>query len=68
MVDEEAGGGVRLAFERYATGEYADFQIAELLRSEGYEPLAGARPGNVRSQQRGEPARVPTRCGLAETF
>lgn len=43
LVDEETAAGVRMAFERYATGEYADSQIVELLNSKGYAPPAGAR-------------------------
>lgn len=29
--------GLRLAFDEYATGQYSDHQIAQLLNSEGYQ-------------------------------
>jgi site-specific DNA recombinase len=43
VIDEKAAAGVRLAFERYATGEYADFEIGRLLTEEGHGPPEGAR-------------------------
>jgi len=36
--DEDEAEGVRLAFEKYATGVYSDSAIAELLNEAGYRP------------------------------
>lgn len=36
--DEHEAEGVRLAFEKYATGMYSDREIAELLNEAGYRP------------------------------
>jgi site-specific DNA recombinase len=44
--DEEAIPGVLLAFESYASGEYSDAGIAELLNMEGYKPSEGSRTGH----------------------
>jgi site-specific DNA recombinase len=37
-IDEEAARGVRMAFERYATGHYSDSDIAKMLNEAGYRP------------------------------
>ncbi|MFZ5915522.1 MAG: recombinase family protein [Chloroflexota bacterium] len=37
-VDENDAEGVRLAFQKYATGQYSDADIARLLNEAGYRP------------------------------
>lgn len=37
-IDENDAEGVRLAFEKYATGQYSDADVARLLNEAGYRP------------------------------
>ena len=43
VIIEEEAKVIRMAFEQYATGQYSDIEIAELLNQNGYKTRSGRR-------------------------